>query len=423
MAADIVSLGAYWRIVRENRNFRRLWLAQVVSELGDWFYSLAIYSLLLEITGSAAAVAMAVVLQVLPQTFAGPLAGAVNDRASRKRVMIVADVARSAIVLGMLAVRGASTVWIVWPLLVAQTVMVAFFEPARNAVLPNIVEPERLMVANTLASTTWSFNLAIGATLGGVVAALFGRDAVFLINAGSFLLSAALIAGMRFGEPHMDGLPRMRARDLADFSPILEGIRYIANNRRVLATVMVKFGLGLLGSNNVVLPILGERVFPVRLSGLSPERGAMLGMSLLMGARGIGSVLGPLAAGAWTGRRQHRLRAGILYGFLAAAAGYVALGFTQSTWAAIAVVVVAHAGTSSVWVFSTTLLQIYTDDKFRGRVFAADVGLLTLTLAATSYIAGASIDLGLAPRTFASLTGVLMLLPAALWACELRSRR
>ena len=62
-----VSLSSYWRLVRGNRNFRLLWTAQIVSELGDWLYSIAIYSLLLELTGSAKAVALAVVLQELPQ--------------------------------------------------------------------------------------------------------------------------------------------------------------------------------------------------------------------------------------------------------------------------------------------------------------------------------------------------------------------
>ena len=93
-----------------------------------------------------------------------------------------------------------------------------------------------------------------------------------------------------------------------------------------------------------------------------------------------------------------------------------------SAWWAIAAVVVAHAGSSSVWVFSTTLLQIYTDDKFRGRVFAADVGLLTLTISLSSYIAGLAIDWSLPVRTFAVLTGFLMFLPAAAWGAVLRRR-
>lgn len=422
MPANSFSPRAYWQLVRDNANFRRLWGAQIISELGDWFHSLAIYSLLLELTGSAAAVGMAVVLQVLPQTFVGPTAGVVNDRASRKRVMIFADVARAAIVLGMLFVRTPGMVWLIWPLLFMRTVMAAFFEPARNAVLPNITARDTLMVANTLASTTWSFNLAIGAMLGGVVAAMLGRDAVFILNAVSFLVSAFFIRRMDFPEPHVEEGRRLRARDLVDFSPIVEGARYIVADKRLLATVFVKFGLGLMGSNNVMLPLLGERVFPVRLDGLSPERGAMLGMSLLIGARGVGSLMGPIMAGAWSGHNQDRLRLGILFGFLAAAVGYVALGMAPSEWWAIAAVIAAHAGSSAVWVFSTTLLQMYTDDKFLGRVFAADVGLLTLTIALTSSVAGTAIDAGLSVRMFAALTGFIMFVPAAAWGAVLRRR-
>ena len=79
-----ISLAAYFRLLRLNRNFRRLWGAQIVSEIGDWFYTLAIYSLLLQLTGRASSVALALVLQVLPQTFIGPVAGVVNDRIRRK---------------------------------------------------------------------------------------------------------------------------------------------------------------------------------------------------------------------------------------------------------------------------------------------------------------------------------------------------
>src|SRR5690348_18333336 len=92
--ATSVSLSAYAHLLGQNRNFRRLWLAQIVSEIGDWFYTLAIYSLLLQLTGRASSVALALVLQVLPQTFIGPTAGVVNDRISRKRVMITADFVR-----------------------------------------------------------------------------------------------------------------------------------------------------------------------------------------------------------------------------------------------------------------------------------------------------------------------------------------
>src|SRR5467141_4915943 len=107
-----LSLGSYLRLLRGNRNFRRLWLAQIVSEIGDWFYTLSIYTLLLQLTGHASSVALALVLQVLPQTFVGPMAGVVNDRLRRKHVMIAADLVRFAVVLAMLLVRSHSMVWL-----------------------------------------------------------------------------------------------------------------------------------------------------------------------------------------------------------------------------------------------------------------------------------------------------------------------
>jgi predicted MFS family arabinose efflux permease len=413
---------AYLSLLRTNRNFRLLWAAQIVSELADWFYSLAVYNLLLDLTGSKAqAVGLAVVFQVLPSALAAPTAGVLNDRISRKRIMIGADIARFFVVLGMLAVRTSGMVWLVYPLLFIETIGMAFFEPAHSSVIPNIVPEDRVLTANALSSITWSFCLAAGASLGGVVAALLGRDAVFLLNAVSFLASAWLIRGMRFDEPHTDGATPFRGRELVTFQPILEGIRHIRSDRRLLATVFVKGGLGIIGANNVLLPILGERVYRVKLAGLDHSRQALLGMSMLMGARGGGALLGPLVGGAWARHREGRMRAGILMGFVLAAVCYVALGFSNSMAVAIGAVILAHAGTSTNWVFSTTLLQIYTGDRFRGRVFSADYGLCMLAVSASSYLAGVAIDMGVAPRTFAMGLGLAMLVPAAGWAMALRA--
>ncbi len=418
--ASSISLSGYARLVRQNRNFRRLWLAQIVSEIGDWFYTLAIYSLLLQLTGRASSVALALVLQVLPQTFIGPTAGVVNDRIRRKRVMIAADLARVAIVLAMLLVRSRSVVWLVYPLLLLETVMAAFFEPARNSVIPNITRREDVILANTLSSATWSVNLLVGASVGGVVAALLGRDAVFVLNALSFLASALLIRGMRFQEPHAESAAPLRARDLFDYSPVLEGVRYVRGDRRLLATVFAKAGELMVGPSWVLLTVMGQRDFPARWHGLDPQRGGILGMSLLLGARGLGALVGPLFSARWAGRHDYRLRLGILLGYLTVAAGYAALGGAGSVWIACLFVMLAHCGGSTIWVFSTTLLQLHTDDRFRGRVFAADLGFCMLTIGVGAYLCGLSLDWGVPTRVVATATGLLMLLPAGLWAWAMR---
>src|SRR5947208_10247326 len=174
--------------------------------------------------------------------------------------MITADLVRMAVVLAMLLVRSRSTVWLVYPLLLLETIMAAFFEPARNSVIPNITAREDVIVANTLASSTWSVNLMIGAALGGLVAAFLGRDAVFVLNAISFLLSALLIRGMRFEEPHAEGGHALQARDLLDFSPIVEGVRYVRRDARLFATILVKAELLVIGPSWVLFTGMG-RVF------------------------------------------------------------------------------------------------------------------------------------------------------------------
>jgi predicted MFS family arabinose efflux permease len=418
--SSTISLSAYLQLLRHNRNFRRLWMAQIVSEIGDWFYTLAIYNLLLQFTGQARSVALALVLQVLPQTLFGPIAGVVNDRIRRKRVMITADLVRAVIVLAMLLVRSRSTLWLVYPLLVLESVMWAFFEPARTAVIPNVTTDQDLILANTLSSTTWSLNLVAGATLGGVALALLGRNASFVLNAFSFLASALFISRMHFEEPHAEAAAKFRAHDLSDFSAMADGIRYVRGDRRLFATVLVKTGLATMGVSWVLFTVMGERVFPLRWQGLEPERSAVLGMSLLLGARGVGAVVGPLFSARWAGHSQSRLRLGILFGFLALALGYGSLGAAGSLWVACFWIVLAHSGGSTVWVFSTTLLQLNTDDKFRGRVFSAELGLCMLTLALGAYITGFFIDHGISARIVAITTGLIMLAPAALWAWAMR---
>jgi len=417
-----ITLRSYVRLLRANSNFRRLWLAQIVSEIGDWFYTLSIYTLLLQLTGRAGSVALALVLQVLPQTLAGPTAGVVNDRIKRKHVMIAADLIRCVIVLSMLVVRSPSLVWLVYPLLLAETTMAAFFEPARSAVIPNITAQEEVLVANTLSSATWSVNLLIGASVGGVVAAFLGRDAAFVLNALSFLISALLIGGMHFREPHAEAAVPLRARDLVDFSPVKEGIEYIRSHPTLLPAVFAKAGELMVGPSWVIFTVMGAREFAVHGHDIDPAGGAMLGMSILLGGRGLGALVGPLISARWAGQNDHRLRLGMFFGYITIAFGYGLIGVSRNVWLAAACAMLAHAGGSTVWVFSSTLLQLRTEDRFRGRVFSADLGLASLTFATTAYLCGRFLDLGIPARTMASGTGFFMLIPAALLGWVLRSR-
>lgn len=418
-----MTVASYWHLLRRNRNLRLLWTAQVVSEMGDWFYSVAIFSFLLELTGSAQMVALAFLMQVLPQVFMAPTAGVINDRISRRKVMIFADCARAGIVLSMLLVRTRGMLPLLYLLLLLESVCWSLFEPGSRAVIPNITEEDDIPVANAISSATWSLNFALGAGLGGLVLVTFGRETVFIVDSLSFVASALLIRAMKFVEPHADDLPPLRARDLIDFSPIAEGIRYVRRDPKLLATIFVKGGVGLAGANWVILPVLGERVFRLHWQGLSATQAGALGMSTLFASRGIGAILGSYLGGNVAGTNRARLRWTILAGFGMIGAGYVALGVAGSLLMAVLTLVVAHAGGSACWTASTTLMQRQTEDRFRGRVFSAEFAFSMLTLSISSFAAGRVVDRGIDVRTVAVATGVVMLLPIGAWLVAGRAWR
>jgi len=134
-------------------------------------------------------------------------------------------------------------------------------------------------------------------------------------------------------------------------------------------------------------------------------------------------MVGPLVAARWAGEGDRRLPLGIFFRYLPIACGYRRLGVSRSGRMAAACAMLAHAGGSTVWVFSTTLLQLNTEDRFRGRVFSADLGLASLTFAVTAFLAGRFLDAGISAQTLAFSTGVLMLIPATILAWVLHVGR
>ena len=190
-------MNPYVALLRTNRNFRLLYIGQTISQLGDWFNAIAVYALLLDLTGSATAVAWMMIVQFLPVAVVGPLAGVVVDRVDRRRLMIATDLLRGSLILGLLLVRRPGDVWIAYVVMALTVGGSAFFEPARTATIPNLTSPDELVPANALSSATWSAMLAIGASLGGIVTAAAGRQVAFIVNAASFFVSALFIAQTR----------------------------------------------------------------------------------------------------------------------------------------------------------------------------------------------------------------------------------
>lgn len=399
----------YIELLRRNRSFRQLWLGQVVSQMGDWFNTIALYTIILNLTGSGRDVGLLLVARFVPSFLFGPLSGVVADRFSRQKIMIVTDILRAVVVLGFLFVRSADQLWLVYVLTVLQLGLSTFFEPAKTAAIPSIVSDRELVPANAISSVTWSIMLTLGAAIGGVITGGFGTDVAFILDAGTYLLSAALIASIRVGKRRKRERQKLTIGRALGITETIEGIRYVKARPHVLALMLVKPAWGLGGGILTLLAVFGERVFPV---GNSPATG----IGVLFAARGIGTAVGPIVARRLAGEGHRRMQASIGISFLIGGLFYMLFGVSTSFVLALIVLGVAHCGGSILWVFSTVILQRTVEDNFRGRVFAAELACMTLTMAASNYVTGELLDrFGVSPRMVTVGIGLLFVLPGVAW--------
>jgi hypothetical protein len=392
----------YLALLRRNRAFRRLWYGQVASQLGDWLDAIALYTLLLRLTGSGEAVGGLIVAQYLPTTGIGLVAGPLIDRWPRKTILIATDIGRALLVLLFLLVHDASQIWLIYVVMVLKESLSALFEPAREAVIPGVTQPEELIAANGISSITWSMMLAGGAALGGVVAGFFGTEIAFLLDSLSFLVSAVFTASITIREFHLE--ERSPTGVLHD---LREGFGYLLTHGDVAiyATSKTLWGLG--GGVLVILTLFGREVFP--LAG-----NTALGIGILYAARGVGAGIGPVLGQRLGGASIPFLRRAIGPGFLLMAAGYAGLSGAPGLAVAALWLMLAHIGGSIQWVYSTALLQLTVPHRLLGRVFSVELALHTLTLSISSYAVGVLADSGWTPRELALLCAAIFVFPAVM---------
>jgi MFS family permease len=368
-------------LLRRNGNFRAMFLAQIVSFAGDWFATVAMLGLVIDRTGSDVAAAAVFVVQMVPSFLLSPLAGPAADRFDRRTLMILVSVLQAASAgLFLVAVHGPVVFAFVAQGLISA--LGAFFVPASQAAFPNLVDTDDLKLATVMMSSTWGAMLAIGAAVGGVFTLAFGRDAAFVADGASFLLAAILIASIR--RPTQQATaerPTGRIRPLAD---TLETARYARKHPLVAALLSSKLGFGLGSGTMGMLALLATGVFDAGDGGTG----------LLLGARGLGVVVGPFVANRLLARRAGRsVMSGILLTCGAAglvyAAGYLVVGIAPVLAVAAVGALIAHLGGGAQWALSTYGLQSAVPDYIRGRVFAADFALVTVSMSLSLVVSGA----------------------------------
>ena len=408
---------SYAELLRNNRNYRFLWLGQIASLLGDWFNLVASAALIGLLTQSGLAVGSLFVVRMLAPFLVSPIAGVVADRYNRKHILIAVDLVRAAVVLAFLLVRDPGDVWLLYALTAAQMALSGFFYPARTSILPELAREGDLGAMNALSSATWSVMLALGAALGGLFSGTFGMYPAFVLDTLTFLISAVLLLQIR-----MPAAPATLASDktvAAAVRQYFDGLRYLREHPDVLFIASQKAinSLWLTSGFQVLVVAISQQVFVV-------GEGGGIGMGLIFGLAGVGSGLGPILARKLTGDDGPTLKKAISVAYLISALGLAVTAPLVSLPLVLLGTLVRAIGGGIIWVFSTQLLLQNVPRRVHGRVFATEFMFFYLGGAFASSTYGVALDTNLTISAIIwTMTG-LTAIPMALWTLSMmRSAR
>jgi MFS family permease len=365
----------FTNLLRNRPHFRRLWLSEVVSLLGDWMSFVAVSLLALREGGGVVALALVLVGHSLPHAFLAPVAGVLADRLDRKRLMVAAYVTQAALTLLMAVAAARGSVGWVQALLFVRAAVGAFLPPVQSAALRHTVHADELLTANTISSMTWSVMFALGMATGGLIAAL-GPTLALVLDAGSFIIAALFLVGL----PAMTAEGRPEGGVLTALTSVhrdtVAAVRHAIERPNVLDAVLAKTPLALAGGGAWVL--LNLTANDAKLAG-----SGAIALGVLQCVRGVGTGVGPVLSSALIRRgtsieTAFKISAWIML-------GGVALFAVGSGWTVLLVATLAWgAGTGSNWVLSCAQIQRLSPDRFVGRLSAIDGLLWTAGMCATA---------------------------------------
>jgi len=362
-----------------NRNFCALWIGQLFSQIGDNFVIVAILFVISTLTDSPLALGIMAVVITLPQLFLGLIGGVFVDRVDRKLVMIVSDILRGLTVLALLLVQRADQLYILYIVSFVMVTAGLFSNPARNAVIPNIVSGEILLTANALMQASQIIAVILGASIAGLVIGWLGPASAFVFDSFSFAFSAVTIATMTI--PPVNPKPT-KARSRVIWNQLVEGLLFIKHSSP-LRHVMITTAVATLGFGAIM--VLGI-IYLDEMLGIGAE-----GFGFLYAVQGLGVVIG----GVVIGRFASSVRANRVVGGCMVILGLAIIAFAVAPSYPLVLAAVAIIGLSIVVARAAlaTLTQSLVPDEKRGRVESAVTMVIGASTSASMALSGVLGDL------------------------------
>ena len=400
----------YTQLLKSNRNFRNLFVGQLISELGNWFNYIAGIGLIRMVSNAAPeAAGFFLLCRTLPWAVLMPFAGTFADRFSRRQLMIWTDILRGGLALVFLLVKAPSDLWIAYLGSVVLSSASAFFDGAKNAAVPNISGKNGLLSGMALIMSSRFLLMAVGSALGGIASAYFGYEVAFIINAVSFFASAISI--WLIPDDAMRENETVRREKESFFTELKEGMRYTAKNRFALTILLMNiiWATGG-GATFLVFEGLASKVFA------NVNQSADFVVAFLMTANGIGLTIGMFIAhrvGSFVERRGIE-KSFIGWALLAHGVLFAIGGLMPNVWLVALFMILSRIVVGAEFAVQETLFQRSLPDYIRGRITTLDRGAEITIFSFSSYLAGVSLGF-ISAQLLTVISGLLSAGSGAVW--------
>ncbi len=353
--------------VLRQRNFAYLWIGQIVSLIGDWVLFITLPFYIYSLTGSTFATGIMFIVQTIPRLFFGSIAGVFVDRWNRKYTMLITNLIQATVLLSLFLVRSQDLVWIIYLFAFVENTVSQFFIPAKTAIIPQIVDEQHLLAANSLNSTSEGLTRLVGPVLGGLLFGFFGLNSVVITDTISFFFAAVMVAlivlpprtiNAEQQETSVNTTVGAKASLALIGREWLAGIRLVRQDRLVVAIFTV-----------MGVAMIGEGLVDVVLTGYvkSVLHGDALVLGWLMSAQAVGGIIGSLLIV----RLSKRFSPALLIPLSGLVVGCMIAAIAVFPVLAVVLPLMTLIGLSAVgfFVLQFTLLQSSIANEYQGRIF------------------------------------------------------
>jgi predicted MFS family arabinose efflux permease len=387
----------FTNLLKENREYKKLFYGQTFSVLGDWFHTIALLGFVYSETKSTFMLALTFISKGLPQLLLSPFIGYFVDRCSKKQIMFYTDVIRGVIVLGFLLAY--KFIWIIFILNILLAILQTLFEPARQGAIKYTVKKEQIVIANSLSSTINGFMSVVGASLGGMVAELLSVQSAFLINSLSFFISACFIYSSK--------IPNNLEKKTTNrfYTDIKEGYKFIIHNKIILTLILVGMSWGVIGgAYQLFLTYYGEEVF----------HSGSTGIGLLYTIQGMGMIIGGFIVKHFIGSDDYKMKKAFGLAYLFQGVFFLLFILSSTLSVGCMMLLFMRIAGGVIIPLDTTFIQNHTDDDKIGKVFSFHYSIYSSLINLSMFVSGILLE-RISPKVLGLFLSILCIFISLIW--------